>query len=924
MNGYPRCAPVVLALGLSLLVGCDQKSDNFLESGQALFAKNEVAAAIVEFKNAASKDPQDPQARYFLGVAQQRVGDHQNAKSQLLRARELGLDPNLVQPAIAALLVDMGATDEVLTETDSLEKLTDAAARALVLASRGDAYLALGRAADAAKSYAAALEQNPTSAEARVGQARLALAANDRAQAARIVADVVAADPNSVSARFLEGGLLAAEKRYKEAVDRLDQVVAARPLDFRAYSGLVSALVKDGDIPGAERRFEQLRKRAPAAPPVRYLAALLAFQKGDLNAARDHIRLVLKDVPDNVMSLVLAAQIEQRLRNPVLAGQYAERAFGFAPDNPDVKQLLASIYAKTNRLAKASELLKDLVNDSAASASLLAIAGEVALAQRKGSTAVDLFSRVVAMNPPDVGAYRVRLGEALIAAGAFEKGVSELSLLREDPDHGLNAGIALVQGYLSRKDNDRARAVARELTVKFPKAAQAHLAIARVQLISGDLTDARKAFERAAELEPGSLDAARFLATLDARAGEFAAAKGRFKRVLDVDPRQEEASLLLVQLLKQMRAPADEVLGVLDAAIGADPSALQVRSLKAEYLLEIGRSKPAVEEAQAAIASFGDEPRLLYALARAQFAAGDYSGAHTTYGKLTAIDSKSPSAHLGQVQVYVSERNWRAASASAAKAVQIAPGYLPARLAAVEVAILGGQYAEARTGAQEMQKRWPKDVTGYLAESRALQMQKLDGLAEDALRRGLSASGSPVALTRLYGILKEQKRDSEAEAVADAWVARHPGDAIALSGLAEYRLVAKDYAGAEKWYRKLVQVRPDDALALNNLAWTLGKAKRPDAEAVAKQALSLAPESGPILDTVGGIYLESGKPQEALPYLKKAAEKMPETAAIQMKYARALAAVGRKEDARAALEAARRAATSEAILQEIAQFNRSL
>jgi len=924
VNGLPRLAPLLIAIALASLGGCGQKSENFLEAGKAHLAKNDLSAAIVELKNAASKEPGNPEARFLLGIAQHRAGDHQNAKAHLVRARELGFDLNRVEPAIAALLVDMGATDEVLKETASLEGVTEPAARAAVLASRGDALMGLSKVAEAAQAYAAALELDPASSEAKVGMARLALQDNDLTKASKLVGEVVAADPGSVSALHLEAGLLAMRKQFKEAAARLDQVVALRPLDFRAYSGLVSALIKVGDVAGAEQRFEQLRKRAPAAPPVRYIAALLAFHKGDANAARDQVRQVLKDVPDNVTSLVLAAQIEQRLRNPVLAGQYAERAYGFAPDSPEVKQLLAVIYAKTNRLSKASELLKGMVDDETASAPLLVVAGEVALAERRGAAAVEFFSRAVALNPPEVAAYRVRLGEALVTAGSFDKGVAELNAVRGDPEYGLSSGISLVGAHLVRKDGARALSVATELVQQYPKEAPAYLALARVQLGNGDIKGAKAAFEKASELAPGSLDAARFLATIDARSGDIESAKRRFKRVLEVDPRQEQASLLLFQLLKQTRASPDEVLGALDAATSADPGAVQVRAAKAEYLLELGRSKAAVEEAQKAIASQGDDPRLLYALARGQYTSGDYSGAHTTYGKLTTLDSRSPLAHLGQVQVYITEKNWRAASASAAKAAQIAPEYLPARLAVVEVAILGGQYADARSGAQAIQKRWPKDVAGYLAESRVLQLQKLDGLAEDALRRGLSASGNPVALTRLYGILKDQKRDGEAEALADGWVAKHPQDGVALSGLAEYRLVARDYAGAEKWYRKLVQVRPNDALTLNNLAWVLAKAKRPDAESVAKQALSLAPESGPILDTLGGIYLDAGKAQEALPYLKKAAEKMQDTAAIQVKYARALVAVGRKEDAKVVLEAARRAATSEAVLQEIAAFAQSL
>lgn len=915
--------PILLVSLVCLtLPGCGEKPEDFLAAGKAHLEKNDPTTAVIELKNAASARPEDPEIRFFLGLAQHRTGDMANARAQLMKARDLGYDINLVQPALADLLVDMGATDDAIKETVT-DKITVPSAKSSLLASRGEALLAKDKRDEAAQAFDAALAASASNSNAKLGKARVALAAGDRAAAAKVAEEVLAADPNSLSAMYLSGGLLAADGKFTEAAGLLDKVVAARPLDFRAYGGLVSSLIRAGDEAGALQRLDALKKRAPNAPPTRYLSAMVAFQRGDMSLAREQVRMVLKDVPDNVLSLVLAGQVEQSLHNMTMAERHLEKALAIAPDNDEARRLLAVIYAKSGKIAAARALLKNLPSDTATSAPMLALAGEVAMAEGKGAEAAELLTRAVALQPKEVGAYRARLGEALLIAGNTTRGLDELNAALEDPVHGLSAGSALAGAYVKGKDVKKAREVADSLVKRFPNEAKAHEVLARVHLAAGDQAATKAAFEKAAEIQPTSLDAARFLATLDASAGQFDSAKARFKKVLAGDPRREEATLMLVKLLRNMGAPTEEILATMDAAIGADPNAMAVRATKAEYLLELGRPKNSIDEAQKAIASLGDEVRILYILGRAQHSSGDYSGAHTTFGKLTTLDSRSPLPHMGQMQVYMAEKNYRAATASVQKAIQLRPDFMPARLSLVEIGLASGRLDEARAQAQAIQKQWPKDASGYLAEARVLQTQKATGLAEELLRKALAQSDSPIAMTRLYGVLKTQKRDAEAESLADTWVAAHPKNAAALSGLAEYRLIERDHAGAEKWYRKLVALRPNDSAALNNLAWVLGKLKSPEAEAIGKKALSLAPESGPMLDTLGEIYLINGKASEAVPLLKRAAEKMPETASVQVKYAQALSQIGKKEEAKVALSNARKAATSEAMLQEIANLEKA-
>jgi tetratricopeptide (TPR) repeat protein len=72
------------------------------------------------------------------------------------------------------------------------------------------------------------------------------------------------------------------------------------------------------------------------------------------------------------------------------------------------------------------------------------------------------------------------------------------------------------------------------------------------------------------------------------------------------------------------------------------------------------------------------------------------------------------------------------------------------------------------------------------------------------------------------------------------------------------RSAKKDYAGAARLYKVLIELEPGDALALNNLAWVSGELKDPKALEYAERADKLAPGNPQILDTLGILLVEKG------------------------------------------------------------------
>jgi uncharacterized protein (TIGR03790 family) len=105
---------------------------------------------------------------------------------------------------------------------------------------------------------------------------------------------------------------------------------------------------------------------------------------------------------------------------------------------------------------------------------------------------------------------------------------------------------------------------------------------------------------------------------------------------------------------------------------------------------------------------------------------------------------------------------------------------------------------------------------------------------------------------------------------------------------------AKEFDLAIARYRRILEVSPNQALALNNLAYGLAirKGELNEALPLAEKALALAPRSGPIADTLGWIQFMRGNIARAVPLLVNAARLAPANAEIRLHLAQAHAAAG--------------------------------
>jgi len=175
--------------------------------------------------------------------------------------------------------------------------------------------------------------------------------------------------------------------------------------------------------------------------------------------------------------------------------------------------------------------------------------------------------------------------------------------------------------------------------------------------------------------------------------------------------------------------------------------------------------------------------------------------------------------------------------------------------------------------------------------------------AVDAYEKAFAKTKSTATILRLTGALRAADRSDEAESRLKEWIDQHPKDASASLTLGTILQQSKRDKDATTVYEQVLNLQPENIVALNNLAWLYFEGGDKRALDYAQRAYQRFPERAEIVDTYGWVLLHQGQLEKGLQMLEKATKKAPANGDIRYHYAAALAKVGEKAHARTELKA---------------------
>jgi predicted Zn-dependent protease len=282
--------------------------------------------------------------------------------------------------------------------------------------------------------------------------------------------------------------------------------------------------------------------------------------------------------------------------------------------------------------------------------------------------------------------------------------------------------------------------------------------------------------------------------------------------------------------------------------------------------------------------------------ARLQVALGLQREAQDTYRRILTINPGNTDALGRLVELLVQANNTEAAKQAIRQGLDASPGNL--QLLQMYVAV------DYRAGGLDAALRTATQLTGEAAQLPAARLLK-GGLymsvkryadAAAAYQAELATNPSSQLVVASAVALNAADRKADAIRVLKDWIARHPDDVGTLQGLGALELQNNRIDDAERDLNAVLAKRPNDLVALNNLAWIYQQRNDPRARELARRAFLLAPMPQ-VADTLGWILVSQGDAATGLPLLRQAAGQLQTDPAVLYHLAVALSATGHRDDA---------------------------
>ncbi len=287
--------------------------------------------------------------------------------------------------------------------------------------------------------------------------------------------------------------------------------------------------------------------------------------------------------------------------------------------SPFTRFRIAEVMAAEGRVEEAYEILSGLEGSPGLEASVNAELGKIALLQGDPSTAIERLSSAIAQQPEAVSLH-FPLAQAYITAGDMEAAERHADLAGQ---RSVRAADPILQQVGERSVSS-----------------ETYVAMGARALKTGDLEQARTAYQTAVELNPENQRAWMNLGAVALQQNDLEAGEEYLHRALELDPGYGFAHFNLAELLD--RAGRDEeALAHYRRAAEANPANVEFGIALGDQLLRSGRLEDSVGQYQRVAEAAPDFARPRYLQALALVAMGDLDRAADSAAAAFSLDPES-------------------------------------------------------------------------------------------------------------------------------------------------------------------------------------------------------------------------------------------------------------------------------------------
>jgi len=413
----------------------------------------------------------------------------------------LALDSDNVEArkVVTALALKIGDTDEVITQLDYLIRTSASLQEGfqlatVILAQHADKTTALAAIEKLAARY-------PDSIDARLAVSRIAILAEDLDRAQTAVDQALQLQPGLPQALVLKAQILIRQDRKPQALQLLEKAAAQQPksADLRLAYGRM--LLDAGDLEAAREQFRAVVKLSPDNTDAIYSLALLELETGQLESGEQHLKQLL-DVEDKRQSVYYYLGYAEQERGNVEA---ALEWYGNVDEGSEYwnqsRLRMAKLLASQGRLDEVRAEMQSLRRNNPENAvDYYLLEGQVLTDLEMNREAYALYAEALAGNPDEED---LLYAQALVAEQLDRIDVAEQymqRILKQDPDN-VRTLNALGYTLADRTDRyDEARKYIEKAYAQKPDDPAVIDSMGWVQYRLGNLEEARRYLQRAYDM----------------------------------------------------------------------------------------------------------------------------------------------------------------------------------------------------------------------------------------------------------------------------------------------------------------------------------------------------------------------------------------------------------------------------------------
>jgi tetratricopeptide (TPR) repeat protein len=639
------------------------------------------------------------------------------------------------------------------------------------------------------------------------------------------------------------------------------------------------------------------------------------FAAGDYAKAEvEYTSLLRANSRDTVAIRQLGFVFYEQGRLPQ-AMQFLKKAHELEPDNLDTSAKLGSAYMAANDHKQAEQLALQMLEKQPANESALILLADTADAPEKAQTLRDRIKGLQA-STPDLAAFHIVLGELSLRERNLTNALVELQKAVSLEPTNASANLALGNVYLLQTDRDNAEKYFKTAADHSPWRSATRLKYADLKIQSGKVDDGKAILNEIIQHAPDYIPAYTAMMNLAFAARDYDECTIWIQKVLTRDQMNFEA-LVTSGRVKLARGDTDRAIEIFEKMANIyDRAPLVHHNLALAYLAKGDSSKAMLNLNQALSADRHYIPSLMV-MAEMKIAKGDFADATSTLTQLIEAHPELENPYLLLAQAHLMQRQYDDAIAqyrrvielfpnapepqyylgliltvqkkktearqAFEKALEISPAYSTALEQLVDLDIADKDYAGAIQRVQKHSDPAKPSAISAMLLAKIHSAQKDYTAAEKDLVKAIELapdSNKPyILISELY---LQTHKEHEALDRLNKFVSK-TNDVPALMQIGVIEQMMTNYVAARDTYEKLLSIRPNLNLALNNLAYLycehlndLDKAQK-----LAETAREVTHDDAATADTLGWIAYKRGDYARARALLTESAQKLSSEPEVQ-------------------------------------------